>query len=82
MPGATDTEFFARAGMLNTKMGQRKKADPAKVARDGWNALMAGKGHIVSGLSNKLQVAAPGLVPQAAFAEMHRGLAKPGSQKR
>ncbi|MCP3732466.1 SDR family NAD(P)-dependent oxidoreductase, partial [Sphingomonas sp. MG17] len=53
MPGATDTEFFARADMLDTKVGQdEKKADPAKVARDGWDALMAGQGHIVSGLSN------------------------------
>jgi short-subunit dehydrogenase len=80
MPGATDTEFFARAGMLDTKVGQdENKADPAKVAKDGWDALMAGKGHIVSGVSNKLQVAASGLLPQAALAEMHRGMAEPGS---
>lgn len=81
MPGATDTEFFARADMLHTKVGQQGKADPAKVAKDGWDALMAGKGHIVSGLSNKLQVAASGVLPQAALAEMHRGLAEPGSGK-
>jgi short-subunit dehydrogenase len=79
MPGATDTEFFARADMLDTKVGQQEKADPAKVAKDGWEALMAGKGHIVSGLSNKLQVAASGIVPQTVLAEMHRGMAEPGS---
>jgi uncharacterized protein len=82
MPGATETEFFARAEMLDTKVGQDdKKADPAKVAKDGWDALSAGKGHIVSGLSNKLQVAASGVVPQPILAEMHRGMAEPGTGK-
>jgi short-subunit dehydrogenase len=79
MPGATETEFFARADMLDTKVGQQEKADPAKVAKDGWDALMAGKGHIVSGLSNKMQVAASGVLPQSTLAEMHRGMAEPGS---
>lgn len=82
MPGATDTAFFARAGMLDTEVGQDgDKADPAKVAQDGWSAMMAGKGHIVSGVSNKLQVAASGVVPQSVLAEMHRGMAEPGSSK-
>ncbi|MDQ4419001.1 SDR family NAD(P)-dependent oxidoreductase [Sphingobium sp. DEHP117] len=79
MPGATETEFFARAGMLDTKVGQDAKADPAKVARDGWNALLEGKGHIVSGISNKLQVAASGVIPQSVLAEQHRKMAEPGS---
>lgn len=80
MPGATDTAFFARAGMLDTEVGQDDdKADPAKVAQDGWSAMMAGKGHIVSGVSNKLQVAASGVVPQSVLAQMHRGMAEPGS---
>jgi uncharacterized protein len=79
MPGATETEFFERAGMLDTDVGQRDKADPAEVARDGWQALLAGKGHIVSGLSNKFQVAASGVVPQSTLAQMHRGMAEPGS---
>jgi short-subunit dehydrogenase len=80
MPGATDTEFFARAGMLDTDVGQDdSKADPAKVAQDGWAAMIDGKDHIVSGLSNKLRVAASGVVPQSVLAEMHRGMAEPGS---
>lgn len=82
LPGATDTEFFARADMLDTQVGQDdKKADPAKVAQDGWDALMAGKGHIVSGLANKLQVLGAGVMPQSTLAEMHRGMAEPGSGK-
>lgn len=79
MPGATETEFFARADMEDTSVGQAKKDDPAKVARDGWDALMAGKGHIVSGWYNKLQVAASGIVPPAILAESHRKMAEPGS---
>ncbi|PNU03220.1 SDR family NAD(P)-dependent oxidoreductase [Novosphingobium guangzhouense] len=82
MPGATETEFFARADMLDTQLGQNDKADPAKVARDGWDALMAGKGHIVSGWSNKLQVAGAGIVPQSVLAQQHRKMAEPGSGNR
>lgn len=77
LPGATDTEFFERAGMEDTNVGRAQKDDPAKVARDGWKALMAGKARITSGLHNKLQVAASGLAPPAILAEMHRGLAEP-----
>ncbi|MFL0414868.1 SDR family NAD(P)-dependent oxidoreductase [uncultured Sphingomonas sp.] len=82
MPGPTDTEFFARADMLDTSVGQSdSKADPEKVAKDGWEALIAGKGHIVSGLSNKLQVLGSGVMPQSVLAEMHRGMAEPGTGK-
>jgi len=80
MPGPVDTEFFARGDMLDTQVGQDpNKADPADVAKDGWDALMAGKGHIVSGWKNKLQVAGSGIVPQSVLAEMHRKMAEPGS---
>ena len=80
MPGPTDTEFFARANMLDTKIGaDQDKADPAAVARDGWNALMAGRGHIVSGLANRLQAMGSGLLPQAVLAKMYRDEALPGS---
>jgi uncharacterized protein len=78
MPGATETEFFARAEMLETRVGEADKADPAKVARDGWKAMMAGDDRIISGFFNKLQVAAAGIVPPSVLAEAHRKLAKPG----
>ena len=80
MPGPTETEFFDRADMLDTKVGaDEKKADPAKVAKDGWDALMKGKPSIVSGLMNKLQVAAAGVAPASTMAEMHRHMAEPGT---
>ncbi len=79
MPGATDTEFFARAGMLDTRVGANKyKADPADVARAGWNAMLKGSSRIVPGIHNKIQVAASGIVPPAILAEAHRKLAEPG----
>ena len=79
--GATETEFFARADMEDTAVGQAKKDDPEKVAKDGWDAMMAGKSRITSGWYNKLQVAMTGVVPQAVLAQMHRGIAAPGSGK-
>lgn len=79
-PGATDTMFFARAGMMDTKIGQDdSKADPAKVAKDGWRAMLDGKDAITSGLFNKLQVAAAGVTPAAVMAHQHRKMAEPGS---
>ncbi|AEG50601.1 short-chain dehydrogenase/reductase SDR [Sphingobium chlorophenolicum L-1] len=79
MPGPTETEFFDRAEMLDTSVGTQEKDDALKVAQDGWNALMAGKAHIVSGWKNKLQVAAAHVTPAAVLAERHRKMAEPGS---
>jgi short-subunit dehydrogenase len=82
MPGPTDTEFFARGDMLDTDVGSDpKKDDPAKVAQDGWDALMAGKAAIVSGWKNKLQSAVANVTPNAVLAEQHRGMAEPGTAK-
>src|SRR3954467_374641 len=80
MPGPTDTEFFERAGMEDTKLGQSKKDDPAEVARDGFKALMEGKDHIIAGSTkNKVQVAAADVMPDKASSAMHAKMAEPGS---
>lgn len=79
MPGATETEFFRRAEMLDTRVGQSKKDDPAAVAREGFEALMRGDADVVTGWKNKLQVALAGVTPAAALAEQHRRMAEPGS---
>jgi short-subunit dehydrogenase len=79
MPGPVETNFFHRAGMDDTKVGQDEKADPADVARDGWDALMKGEDSIVSGFMNKVQVAGAGVLPQSVGAEQHRKMAEPGS---
>jgi short-subunit dehydrogenase len=79
MPGATETEFFARAEMLDTKVGQQAKDDPADVARVGFDAMMRGDGDVVSGWKNKLQAAVASVTPASILAEQHRKLAAPGS---
>jgi uncharacterized protein len=79
MPGATETEFFERADMTDTKVGQQKKDDPADVAKDGFDAMMRGDGDIVSGWKNKLQTAVATITPSGVLAEQHRSMAEPGS---
>jgi uncharacterized protein len=82
LPGATDTDFFDRAELGDTKVGQAKKDDPAMVAKTGFDALMKGEGDVVAGWKNKLQAAAAAVIPDSALAEMHRGMAEPGSGSR
>ena len=81
MPGATETEFFERADMLDTKVGQAKKDDPAMVAETGFKAMMRGDGDVVSGWHNKLQTAIASITPAGILAEQHRKMAEPGSGK-
>ncbi len=80
MPGPTDTEFFARAHMLDTKVGAGDKDDPADVARDGFQALMAGKERVVShSATTKAQGRFSRVLPDRVKAAMHRRMAAPGS---
>jgi short-subunit dehydrogenase len=82
MPGATETEFFERADMLDTKVGQAEKDDPAEVAKTGFDAMMQGEGDVVYGWKNKLQTAMANVTPASMLAEQHRKKAAPGSGKR
>jgi uncharacterized protein len=77
MPGATETDFFARAGMLDTRVGHAKKDDPADVAKLGFEAMMRGDGDIISGLKNKLQTIVASVTPSGVLAEIHRKQAEP-----
>ncbi len=69
LPGVTDTDFFYKAGMLDAKNVQGKMSDPADVAKDGYEALMAGKDMVVSGTMNKIQVAVGNFVSDSKLAE-------------
>jgi len=81
-PGPTDTEFFARAGIEDTKLGQSPKDDPRDVARDGLEALFAGKDHVVAGsLKNKVQAGLAKVLPEKATAAVHAKLSEPGSAR-
>ena len=77
MPGATETDFFERADMMDTKVGQQKKDDAAKVAQTGFDAMMKGEGDVVTGWHNKLQSAIANITPSGVLAELHRGMAQP-----
>ena len=81
MPGPTDTEFFERADLMDTKMADIHKMDPHKVARIGFDAMLKGEADVVAGLSNKAQVVMSKAMPAQAVAGMHRKLAEPGTAR-
>lgn len=79
-PGATDTAFFERAGMEDTKAGRSDKDDPADVARDGFEALMAGKDHVYAGsMMNAVQGFATRFMSESMKAKAQRRQSEPGS---
>jgi uncharacterized protein len=82
MPGPTETDFFERADMLDTAVGQSEKDDPADVARVGFDAMMRGDGDVVSGWKNKVQSTIANVTPAGVLAEKHRRMAEPGSAKK
>lgn len=81
-PGATDTDFFNKADMQSSKAVQDKEAlsDPADVAKDGYEALMAGKDKVVSGFKNKLQVALGNITPDTILAEQTKKQQEPAEK--
>ncbi|WP_413294874.1 SDR family NAD(P)-dependent oxidoreductase [Bdellovibrio sp. HCB185ZH] len=80
LPGPTETNFFRRAGMEETKVGHSEKDDAAEVAHMGYEALLDGKDMVVAGsIMNKIQTAAAKLMPQSLAAKMHGRMSKPDS---
>ncbi|MDR7327346.1 MULTISPECIES: SDR family NAD(P)-dependent oxidoreductase [Catenuloplanes] len=80
MPGPTDTNFFHRADMDDTRVGASSKDDPAVVAEQGIEALLKGKEKVVAGsVMTKVQGAASKVMPDSAKAKMHAKMAEPGS---
>jgi short-subunit dehydrogenase len=81
MPGATETDFFERADMEDTKVGSGEKAKASDVAKTGFDAMMKGELKVVAGFANKMRAAMSHIAPDSTLAEMHRGMAEPGSGK-
>jgi short-subunit dehydrogenase len=81
MPGPTETNFFERADMTDTKAGQpEEQADVVQVAEQGYEAVMSGKGEFFAGpMKTKVQGVISQLLPEGVAAAAHRGLAEPGS---
>ena len=83
MPGPTDTNFFHRADMDDTKVGAGQKDDPGDVAKQGYDALMAGKERIIAGsLKTKLLGYTTDLMPDSLNAEQHKKMATPGTAEK
>jgi short-subunit dehydrogenase len=83
MPGPTETDFFRRADMEDTRVGASSKDDSAQVAKQGFEALMKGERRVVAGsLSARAQEAAGKALPDALKAKAHRRMAEPGSADR
>jgi uncharacterized protein len=68
--------------MLDTKVGQEEKDDPADVAKAGFEAMMQGEGDVVTGWRNKLQTTMANVTPSEMLAERHRQIAEPGWDKK
>ncbi len=83
MPGVTDTDFFNKAGMNESKMVQDKDAmaNPADVAKDGYEALMAGEDRVISGFKNKVQVNMANMMPDSAVAHTMYGQQQPAENE-
>lgn len=80
LPGPTDTEFFERADLLDTRIGQMDKDDPARVAEQGFRALMDGEGNVMGGSPSSQAMGLGGnLTPDAVAAAANRRLHEPGS---
>jgi uncharacterized protein len=82
MPSATETDFFERADMMDTKIGTAKKDSPAFVAQQGYDAMKKGEGQVIAGWMNKMQAAIAHIAPADMTAEMHRKMAEPGTAKK
>jgi len=79
MPGPTDTEFFERADLMDTKVGQGEKQDATEVAEIGYAAMMKGEADVVAGWKNKIHAAVAHVLPAEVMAEQHRKMAAPGT---
>jgi short-subunit dehydrogenase len=82
MPGATETEFFKRADLMDTSVGTAKKDDAGEDAQTGFDAMMNGEGDVVSGWKNKISSSVANITPAGVLAKQHRKAAEPGSAKK
>lgn len=79
LPGPTETEFFRRADLLDTKVGASEKQPADEVARIGFDAMLRGEAQVIAGWRNKLQTIVAGVTPATVLAEQHRGQTAPGT---
>ena len=76
-PGATDTDFFNKADMQESKILDTKLSDPVKVAKDGFEALMSGDDKVISGVKNKVMVGMSNVMPESMVADQMNKMQEP-----
>jgi short-subunit dehydrogenase len=81
-PGATDTDFFNKADMNESKILDQGLSDPVKVAKDGYEALMKGDDKIISGFKNKAMVGMSNVMPERLVAEQMNKMQGPRDEKK
>src|SRR3712207_6767282 len=80
MPGPTETEFFERGDLMDTRLGQGPKDDPAQVAKQGFEALMKGETKVLGGsVMSKAQAVVNSVLPDRLKSAGHAKMAEPGS---
>jgi uncharacterized protein len=80
LPGPTETEFFERAGLEDTRVGAAEKDDPAQVARQGFEGLMKGEASVFGGsLTSRAMGRLAAVTPDSIGAKATRPMAEPGS---
>jgi uncharacterized protein len=83
LPGATDTDFFNKADMQQSKVAKEGElSDAKKVAQDGYDALMSGSNMVVSGFKNKVKVALSNILSDKAVAKKTRKEQSPSKEKK
>lgn len=80
-PGATDTDFFHKADMEDSKILDTKLSNPEQVAKDGYEALMSGDDKVISGMKNKVMVGASNVMPEATVANQMNKMQQPRDKK-
>ncbi|HEX8334979.1 MAG TPA: oxidoreductase, partial [Segetibacter sp.] len=81
-PGATDTDFFNKADMQDSKILDSGLSDPAKVAKDGYKALMSGDDKVISGFKNKAMVGMSNVMPESMVAEQMNKMQQPKDKEK
>jgi len=83
MPGPTETRFFERAGMTDTKLGAGPKDPASEVAKQAVDAMLAGKDHVVAGsVRNRVQAVAGRVLPDRWLTAVQRRVSAPGTARR
>lgn len=81
-PGATDTDFFNKADMQESKILDTKLSDPVKVAKDGYEALMSGDDKVISGFKNKAMVGMSNIMPESMVADQMNKMQQPRDKEK